>query len=270
MRRKHSVSIIIPMWNEAEAVKAVLSKTLEGKKELLKSSRIKSVEVLVADDGSTDGTAEIAASFNGIRVLKLEHRGYGAALKRGFEAATGDLLGFMDGDNTCEVASFRSMAELLLEENLDLVNGNRLHRKSQMPARRRLANLAAGRFISILGGKKITDSCTGIRLFRPSLLPLIATLPDDLSFSPALTTRVLLSRTLTLGEIPVSYRERLGESKLSMLKDGWRFLRQVLIAFREDRLQRGVEAAKPVPVMVGSSDASPQSGAVAGAKLRIQ
>jgi hypothetical protein len=70
-----------------------------------------------------------------------------------------------------------------------------------------------------------------------------------------------------MGEIPVSYKERLGESKLSMLKDGWRFL---LIAFQEDRLRRRKKAARPVPVMAGSADASPESGGVAAADLRIQ
>jgi glycosyltransferase involved in cell wall biosynthesis len=267
MRKKFTVSVVLPMWNEAEAASAVLSRVMEARKELLRNHTVKFVEVLVADDGSTDGTAEIVESFPGIRVVKLPHRGYGAALKSGFQAATGDLLGFMDGDNTCDLASFGPMTELLVMENVDMVHGNRLHRESRMPAQRRIANLAAGRFISILVGKKIIDSCTGIRVFRRSLLPLIDTLPDDLSFSPALTTRVLLSRELTMAEIPVSYRERLGDSKLSMVKDGWRFLRQVLLAFGEERRQRRGVTAVPAPALGPGPKAGSAPSATAHVRL---
>lgn len=240
-----SLSVVIPMWNEKEAVIPVLSRAVAAREEVLAAEpRLREIEIIMVDDGSTDGTAELAAQCQGVRVVRCPHRGYGAALKTGFETAGGDLLGFMDGDYTCDVSSFANLVSTLLDQQAQIVNGNRLHRDSHMPPSRKGANRLAGLLFSFMTGKKVTDSCTGIRVFDRSLLPLISQLPDDLSFSPALTARVLFSSKLKLAEARVSYADRLGESKLSFFKDAWKFYMQLMNAWRDAGRQAAHDATR--------------------------
>ncbi len=249
-----SLSVVIPMWNEKEAVIPVLTRSVAARQGLLTAEpRLREVEIIMVDDGSTDGTPELAATCHGARVVRCNHRGYGAALKTGFRTANGDLLGFMDGDYTCDVSSFGNLVSALLDRQVHIVNGNRLHRGSHMPLSRKGANRLAGLMFSFVTGKKVTDSCTGIRVFQRSLLPLVDQLPDDLSFSPALTARVLFSSELRLAEARVSYADRLGDSKLSFFKDAWKFHMQLMNAWRDagrdvSQTAPTAQTARPHPV----------------------
>ena len=228
-----SLSVVIPVWNEATAIEPVLQTVEAAKRAILRAEpRIREVEVLVTDDGSTDGTREIVEAFPGIIPVHMgRHAGYGAALKRGFREASGDLLGFMDGDYTCELGAFAALSRRVLAGQSDIVNGNRLHAASRMPRHRYLGNALFSSFLSLLSGRRVGDCCSGMRVFRRALLPIVDELPDDLSFSPALTATVLSSPTLRLDEEIISYNARLGSSKLFAPRDAWRFLWQILSCY---------------------------------------
>jgi len=230
------LSIVIPVWNEEEAIGHVLSDIQLARVSIPNEQpEIGSVEVLVVDDGSTDRTREIVSRFPGITLICLKHVGYGAALKQGFKQAMGDLLGFMDGDRTCNPRCFASLCDKILSKEAELVNGNRLHPRSKMPPVRYLGNRMIAKTMGLLSGKKITDGCTGMRVFDRSLLPLLEDFPDDLSFSPALTARLLFSSDLRMSEVPIDYTERLGRSKLSLIRDTASFFNQAFIAYRNRR-----------------------------------
>ena len=230
------LSIVIPVWNEEAAIAHVLSDIQLAQMSIpSEQPEIGSVEVLVVDDGSTDRTREIVARFPGVTLICLKHVGYGAALKQGFKQAAGDLLGFMDGDRTCNPRGFAALCSKLLSKEADLVNGNRLHRHSRLPRVRYLGNRMIAKTMGILSGKTIRDGCTGMRVFDRSLLPLLKDLPNDLSFSPAMTARLLFSSDLRIAEVPVDCTVRLGHSKLSLMKDTASFFNQTFVAYRESR-----------------------------------
>jgi hypothetical protein len=156
-------------------------------------------------------------------------------LKSGFEAAAGDLLAFMDGDATCDPRLFARLSRPILAGEADLVNGNRLHAQSRMPRVRYFGNWVIARTMRLLSGSAVADGCSGMRVFRRSMLPLVKGLPDDLSFSPALTATTLFTAGLQMAEAPIDYRERIGRSKLSLGRDTYRFFREAFKAYRRRR-----------------------------------
>jgi glycosyltransferase involved in cell wall biosynthesis len=155
------ISVIIPCHDEASAIPAVVAgvrATLAGREH----------EVLVVDDGSSDGTAD-AARQAGARVLRLEpNRGKGVALLAGAQAAAFPLLAFLDGDGQDDPADLVPLLERLTQ-GVDLVVGSRflgrLHPGSIHPLNR-VANQAFSALISLLFGERITDSQAGFRVLR--------------------------------------------------------------------------------------------------------
>lgn len=244
-----TLSIIIPVWNEEEAIQSVIDEAADARCHILRDEpRVRHVEVLIVDDGSTDRTREIASRSKEVTLLSLSHAGYGAALKAGFRAAAGDLLAFMDGDGTCNPRLFGRLSVKIMDGEADVVNGNRLHPASEMPFVRSFGNRVIGKTMAVLSGKSIQDACTGMRVFHRSLLPRMESFPDDLSYSPALTALVLFSPDLRIAEVPIDYRERIGKSKLSLVKDTGRFFREAFKARRRQRLETRtapVLAARP-------------------------
>ncbi len=222
------LSIVIPVYNEEEAVEKVLRRCLEAKDSILKESAV-DMEILVVDDGSKDNTAGVVAGFERIKLIRHpKNMGYGAALLTGFEAAEGELIGFLDGDGTCDPMSFRELYKKLTEDGCDLVIGSRLGKMSDMPGFRKLGNMVFAKLINFLGNSDITDSASGIRIFKREILPEIKPLPSGLHFTPAMTSRAIFGGKIKLAEVPVVYAERLGTSKLSVLRDGLRFLYVIL------------------------------------------
>jgi glycosyltransferase involved in cell wall biosynthesis len=221
---KPSITVVIPSYNEVEAIPAVLSK-IAG----LRTSMPEIAEVIVVDDGSTDGSAELLATYEGIRVLRNEKpQGYGSALKQGFQNSKSDLIAFLDMDDTYDIRDLKKMSELFHAENLQVVFGNRLTEANGMPWLRRFGNLFYHRSLKVMGFPKIGDPCTGMRLFRRQLTESFCQIPEnDLSFSIALTLKIVTSG-LRYGEIRIDYNERIGESKLNPLIDGGRFFWTIL------------------------------------------
>lgn len=220
-----SLSIVIPAFNEEEAIGSIIERCLAARRSLAEHTSITDVEVIVVSDGSTDRTAEIASSYEPVKVIAYEkNRGYGAAIKTGFAKSSGDLLGFLDADGTCDPERFVDLCRVAIDGPADVVLGSRMHKESKMPALRRFGNQLFAALMSYLSSKKITDTATGMRIIRKDALPKLYPLPTGLHFTPAMTFRALVHDDVAIREVPMPYSERLGRSKLSVFKDGLRFL----------------------------------------------
>ncbi len=222
------LSIVIPALNEEQAIGETLSRTLAARPAIV-AAGVDSVEVILVSDGSTDRTVEIARGFEPeVRVEVFErNRGYGAAIKHGFDIATGDLIAFMDADGTCDPEQFAEQVRTLLAEGADICCGSRMGPDSQMPRLRRAGNRVFRALINALSGSRLTDVASGMRVLRRSSLPAIYPIPDGLHFTPAMSCRAALDPALKIVEVPMPYRERVGRSKLSVVRDGLRFLRVI-------------------------------------------
>lgn len=234
-----SLTIVIPALNEEEAIAATIQRCLDARAEIQRVAGLDDVEVIVVSDGSTDRTAEIARGFDEVQVIEFErNRGYGAAIKEGFRRGHGSLVGFIDADGTCDPRYFAEMCRVALEDQADIVLGSRMGPGSKMPRIRRVGNQLYALLLGLLCGQSVTDTASGMRVLRRSALPLLYPLPDRLHFTPSMSARGL-TNGLRLIEVPMAYEERVGTSKLSVLVDGFRFLRAIIegvLCYRPERL----------------------------------
>ena len=226
--RPASLSVVIPALNEENGIDAILQRVL-AQRSGLDAVGIHELEVIVVDDGSKDKTADRIRTYADVRLIQHPvNRGYGAALKTGFNAATGDLLAFLDADGTYPPESFPELCQAVELHQADLIIGSRmLSGESEMPLVRRIGNTIFAALLSIVGSRRISDSASGMRVFRKEMLPILYPLPDGLDFTPAMSTRAVYEG-LNMVEVPIPYKERVGRSKLNPLKDGIRFLRSIL------------------------------------------
>ena len=112
-----------------------------GARYICANSPVRDVDIVVVSDGSSDRTEEIAKSFDDVTVLVFEkNRGYGAAIKCGFEHGRGDLVSFLDADGTCDPKTFADLCRALEEQQADLVLGSRMGPDSEMPLVRTIGN----------------------------------------------------------------------------------------------------------------------------------
>jgi glycosyltransferase involved in cell wall biosynthesis len=234
-----SLTIVIPAYNEEEAIGATINRTLDGRSDVMERGGLRQVQIIVVDDGSTDATLQIANSHDEIEVVSFgANRGYGAAIKEGFRRGDGDLLGFLDADGTCDPRFFGDLCAALRRDDADIALGSRLTPESRMPRVRRLGNRIFATMLGILANRRVTDAASGMRVLRRQALDTLGRLPDGLHYTPAMSARAVLSG-LRVIEIPMPYEERSGESKLSVWRDGVRFARAIIdgvLFFRPARL----------------------------------
>ncbi|MEK6798917.1 MAG: glycosyltransferase family 2 protein [Planctomycetota bacterium] len=223
------LTVVIPAYNEEQAIAAIIERTLAARESIIARSPVGEVEIVVVSDGSTDETAEIAADYGEVKLVVFEkNRGYGAAIKKGFEVGAGELVGFLDADGTCDPKFFADLCTAVVEESASVAIGSRLGPGSKMPRVRRLGNRVYALILSVLSNRLVSDTASGMRVIRRDVLSQLYPLPDGLHFTPAMSARVLMDDRLSLVERPMSYEERVGESKLHVLRDGARFLRTIL------------------------------------------
>lgn len=223
-------TIVIPALNEEQAIGGTLTDVLQVRRRIVEETPVTEVRVVVVNDGSTDRTQEIAEGFDEVTTIRFENnRGYGAAIKAGFRADDSELVGFMDADGTLQAESWIPLIKKLFEDNADVVLGARLNDESVMPPVRRLGNWGFAKLLGFISGRPLTDCASGMRVIRRGSLKYLMPLPDGLHFTPAMSCNALLDRRLKISEVPVPYAERVGRSKLSVLKDGMRFLTIILL-----------------------------------------
>src|SRR3954453_2037528 len=96
------LTVVIPALNEEGAIASTISRCLAAREEIKLATDV-DVEIIVVSDGSTDRTVEIASEFDAVDLIVFEkNRGYGAAIKEGFAKGSGELVGFLDADGTCD------------------------------------------------------------------------------------------------------------------------------------------------------------------------
>ena len=221
------LSVVIPAYNEEKGIAEIACRVLSVAPDLKKAG-VEHLELLIVDDGSRDRTAEVASNIPGVNLISHpRNKGYGAALKTGFSKARGQLIGFLDADGTYPPEYFPHLCSAAMN-GLDLVIGSRMAgEESRMPLSRRVGNLFFATLLTLLSRQKVTDSASGMRVFKREILDQLYPLPDGLNLTPVMSTRAL-HEGINMGEVPIPYSERVGRSKLSVIRDGRIFLQSMV------------------------------------------
>ncbi|MBL8778094.1 MAG: glycosyltransferase family 2 protein [Acidimicrobiales bacterium] len=222
--------IAIPALDEEDSIESIIERTLAARSTIIERSPVTEVAVTVVSDGSTDRTVERASRhLEQVDLIVFEqNQGYGAAIKAAWSASDAELLGFLDADGTCDPVFFADLCATLDERDVDVVLGSRMSATSKMPLVRRVGNRIFAGLLRAVSSEDVSDTASGMRVVRRSSLAKLYPLPDGLHFTPAMSARVLLDDDLHLVEIEMPYDEREGESKLSAVSDGGRFLWVIL------------------------------------------
>ena len=207
------ISIIIPVFNEADKLSELLNN--------IRGLRLASAEIIVIDDGSTDGSSDVAMNA-GANVIRHPYNiGNGAAIKSGIRAAHGRLLVFMDGDGQHKPQDILKL--LAQAKNYHMVVGARA-KGSKRRFHRYAANVVYNLLASYVTRFKVKDLTSGFRLLsRLDALRFIDLLPNTFSYPTTLTLAFLRSG-LTVKYVPIQTLYRSGQSKISLVTDGVRFL----------------------------------------------
>ena len=211
MHKGHTVSVVIPCYNEEDGIGV----TLADMPDIVD-------EVIVVDNNCTDRTAEIATAM-GAKVVCEPKPGYGAAYKAGFRAATGDIIVTMDGDATYPRAFIPVLLDVLIDEELDFISCDRTgHKAEEANSRLRvLGNFILNLAMFALYFVWLKDSQSGMWVFRRSILPQLELTSDGMSFSEELKIEAFGRKNLKARELPIYYKPRIGESKLNLWRDGF-------------------------------------------------
>ena len=217
------VSVVIPCLDEAETIVECVVAALA----VLEKNGLAG-EVIVVDNGSTDGSGDLARAAGAVLVDE-PRRGYGSAYLAGLAAARGDYIVMVDADLTYDFREIPRFVEKL-EEGAQLVVGNRMGgvQPGAMPWLSRLGNPLLSGFLNALYRTNVRDAHCGMRALRRSVLPVLNMRTVGMEFASEMVIRATRER-LDVREIPIELHPRVGESKLSPFRDGWRHLRLILV-----------------------------------------
>jgi glycosyltransferase involved in cell wall biosynthesis len=216
----HSISLVIPCLNEEEGLRV----TLESLPSFID-------EVIVVDNMSTDDTAKVAHSFNA--KLITEHKvGYGHALRTGIRHASGEIILTADGDGTAPLPLYEDAIHLLVDVGLSFIWLHRINSKPYSSTYvkhwlRHIGCMFLSAIFSLIAARRVMDSQSGLWIFHHSVKGIIHSCnTGGMAFTQEVKIKVLRNSSLKVREIPIPFDPsiRLGNSKLSMIKDGFRNL----------------------------------------------
>ena len=207
-------SLVVPAYNEEKGLPLVVQEYLNFVD-----------EIIIVDDGSSDGTFQAAKALVSGKTKLFRHdvnSGKVAALRTGVEHSTGDIIIFTDADYTYP-ASFVPDLVREIENGADLVLGARIQARENIPAFNRIGNNIFSFLATYISCMRIVDSQTGMRAFRREMFDKLDVKAKGLEFETKMTVRAA-KLGYKIVEVPIEYRERVGKSKLRPIKDGGRML----------------------------------------------
>src|SRR5436190_2433671 len=217
------VSVVIPCLNEAETIgecvtlsRGVLDEAgLDG-------------QVIVVDNGSTDGSGDLARAA-GALVVDEPRRGYGSAYLAGLSVAVGEYIVMVDADLTYDFGEIPRFVEEL-ESGAQLVIGNRMQniQPGAMSFLSRVGNTLLSGFLNVLHRTNVHDAHCGMRALRRDVVPVLNLRTVGMEFASEMVIRATREH-LDVREVPIALHPRVGESKLAPFRDGWRHLRVILV-----------------------------------------
>lgn len=219
------ISVVMPCLNEAASVGTCVAKAFEG-------IRLCGLvgEVVVADNGSWDGSAEIARRA-GARVVHQPLRGYGNAYRKGFSEARGRIVVMGDSDDSYDFTQIPALIAPI-QAGADYVLGSRFRGHIQPGAmtwsHRHIGNPVLTGMLNVLFGLKSSDAHSGLRAFRREALQLMSLSCEGMELASEIVVKAARAG-LGVAEVPIVYHPRTGESKLQSLRDGWRHMRFLLL-----------------------------------------
>lgn len=218
---RQTLSIIIPIYNERQYVEKILDR--------VQAAHIPpnlNREIIVVDDGSTDGTTTMLETLEGDRTIKI-HRsilnfGKGTAIRVGLHYATGDYILIQDADLEYDPNDYEQLLMPLLEGRADVVYGSRFTGKvNGMRWQNYLANRMLSLLSNVLYNAHITDEATGYKVFRRKVLDGMTLRCKRFEFCPEITARVRKAG-FQIFEVPISYEARTAkDGKKIKLRDAW-------------------------------------------------
>ena len=205
------ITVIAPCLNEEQGIERVLRRMPDLVDEMI-----------VVDNGSTDRTSQIASSL-GAKVIREEVRGYGRSYKRGFAAATGDVIITLDGDHSYPVDAISYLLEAFLHLEADFLNASRFPVRDPhaMSFKHKIGNLILSLAMSLLYFRWVRDSQSGMWVLRRSILQNMDLTSDGMAFSEEIKIEALKNSRIRFREISIQYSSRLGEKKLNPWRDGF-------------------------------------------------
>ena len=228
-REEFSVSVVIPVFNEELTIGDIVARTRKTLEQFKRP-----YEVLVIDDGSVDRSAEISRASEA-RVLREAHQGKGHALRLGFERAKGGIIVTLDSDGSHQPEEIPLILRCMKENKADFVIGSRFFdtniNKAKIPNLNRIGNRMFSDLIWLFTGVKISDSQSGFRAIRSSLIRKMSLNSRGYEVESEMLVKAL-KMGARVAEIPISFEQRtVGESRLDPLKDGTKILYSIITSY---------------------------------------
>lgn len=216
----NGVSIIIPVYNEREGISHVIESM-----QSLREKHGSRWEIIVVDDGSTDGTSDVLKNIQDVVLVQHSlNRGYGAAIKTGIKHAKYDTIIISDADGTYSANDIPKLLGQL--SKCEMVVGNR--ENSNFLSARRLAKWIITRLANYLTGVKIPDLNSGLRAMKKDIVTkFLHLLPDGFSFTTTITL-AMLTNDYDVEFVPIEYKMRSGKSKIRPIRDTLNFIQLVI------------------------------------------
>ena len=225
MKPSKTVSIIIPTLNEEETIGKVIDEIPKENME----KRGYQVEILVADNNSSDKTREIAAG-RGAKVIIEPARGKGRAIRTAFKAVSGDFIFMLDADYTYPATYISEMLEVL-HGGSDVVIGSRLRGQIGTGAMGKV-NVVGNRLLALMASTlyrtRISDLCTGYWGFTRGVVNKLELNATGFELEAEIFVQIA-RKGYKIAEVPIYYRRRASPSKLSSLKDGFKIGRTLIV-----------------------------------------
>jgi len=229
--RMVELSLVIPVYNEQDSIQTTLQQIHEA---FQKDENKIAYEIIVVNDGSTDGSGEILQKCSNIHLINNDlNRGYGASLKIGIRSAKGKVIAITDADGTYPNDRIPEFYHQMQENSFEMLVAARTGKNVKIPLIRRPPKFVLNMLANYLTNRQIPDLNSGLRLFyREPAIKYFPIISDGFSFTTTITL-AMLANDYNVHYEPIEYASRKGQSKIRPIRDTFNFLILILrtIAF---------------------------------------